>query len=321
MTMNVLHSPQRRRATVTAMVAMVSAAALLSGCGSGTVFSALVPARMVVMGDGLADMGFGGTRYTVNDSSINTWVQQLASSYGLSLAAQSAGGQSWARGNARVALKPDAAGNAATLTITEQIDAFLATNTIGKDDIVVLDAGISDLIVQANAFINTGTLTEAQVLANVAEAGKALAAQARRLVAAGGTHVVVAGAYNLGKSPYATAQGTNALLENASLKYNEALLVAMVDLGANVLYIDAAYQYNLLINQPAANGFTGGSTIAACSATGVITAVTSATACTPATVGTTVVYDSYVFADDRYFTPAAQRSLGSYAYTRMKTRW
>jgi outer membrane lipase/esterase len=317
---NVLHAPLRRRATVTAMVAIVSAAALLSGCGSGTVFSELVPVRMVVMGDGLADMGFGGPRYTVNDSASNLWVQQLASSYGLSLAAQSAGGQNWARGNARVALKPDAAGNAATLTITEQIDTFLATNTIGKDDVVVLDAGISDLIVQANAF-KAGTLTEAQVLANVADAGKALAAQARRLVAAGGTHVVVAGTYNVGKSPYATAQGLNALLENASLKYNEALLVAMVDLGANVLYIDAAYQYNLLINQPVANGFTGGSTVAACSATGVVTAVSSATACTPATVGTTVVYDSYVFADDRYFTPAAQRSMGSYAYTRMKTRW
>ncbi len=170
MTMNVLLSPLRRRVS---LAAMVGAAALLSGCGAGSVFSELVPTRMVVMGDGLADMGFGGTRYTVNDGSINTWVQQLASSYGLSLAAQSASGQNWARGNARVALKPDAAGNAATLTITEQIDAFLAANSIGKDDIVVLDAGISDLVVQANA-VTAGSITSAQALVNAAEAGKAL---------------------------------------------------------------------------------------------------------------------------------------------------
>jgi outer membrane lipase/esterase len=318
MTLNVLPSPLRRLATLGTVVAALTAAALMAGCGSGTVFSALVPARFVVMGDGLSDMGFSGTRYTINDGVSNIWVQQLAANYGLTLAAQPAG-LNYARGNARVALKPDAAGSAATLTITEQVDAFLAANTIGKDDVVVLGAGISDMVVQADAFA-AGSITQAQVLANAAEAGKALAAQARRLVAAGGTHVVVAGAYNLGKSPYATAQGTNTVLNDASLAYNTALLVAMVDLGANVLYIDAAFRYNQLINQPRDNGFTNSIT-AACSATGVVTAVTSTTACTPATIGTNVTYDSYVFADDRYFTPAAQRSFSDYAYTRMKTRW
>jgi outer membrane lipase/esterase len=315
MTLNVLPSPLRRLATLTAAL---TAATLLAGCGSGTVFSALVPTRFVVMGDGLSDMGFGGTRYTVNDTVSNIWVQHLAAGYGLTLSTQPTG-LNYARGNARVALKPDAAGNAATLTITEQVDAFLASNTIGKDDVVVLGAGISDLVVQADAF-KAGSITEAQALVNAAEAGKALAAQARRLVAAGGTHVVVAGAYNLGKSPYAAAQGTSVVLEKASLEYNTALLVAMVDLGANVLFIDAAFRYNQLINQPSANGFTN-SVAAACSASGVVTPVTSATACTPATIGTGISYDSYVFADDRYFTPSAQRSFGDYAYTRMKTRW
>jgi outer membrane lipase/esterase len=320
MMLNLWHAPVRRRLGWSALITAVTATALLAGCGSGSVFSSLAPTRMVVMCDGLADQGqVGGTRYTVNDGSVNTWVQQLASSYGVTLTAQVTGGQNWARGNARIALKPDAAGSAATLTLTEQIDAFLATNTIGKDDVVVLDAGLSDLVVQADAF-KAGTLTEAQVLANVAEAGQALAALARRLVAAGGTHIVVAGAYNLGKSPYATAQGTSALLQSASLKYNEALLVAMVDLGANVLYVDAAFQYNLLANQPTSNGFAN-STAAACSATGVVTPVTTASACTPATVGTAIAYDSYVFADDRYFTPAAQRSFGNLAFTKMKARW
>jgi outer membrane lipase/esterase len=319
MKLNVWRAPLRRLTGWGASIAAVAATALLAGCGSGSVFSSLTPARMVVMGDGLADQGqISGTRYTVNDDSVNTWVQQVATGYGITLTAQVTGGQNWARGNARIALKPDAAGSAATLTLTEQIDAFLAANTIGKDDVIILDAGLSDLVVQADAF--KAGMSEAQVLANVAEAGKALAAQARRLVAAGGTHVVVAGAYNLGKSPYATNQGTSALLQNASLKYNEALLVAMVDLGANVLYLDAAFQYNLLINQPGSNGFTI-SAVAACSAAGVVTPVTTASACSPATLGPAIAYDSYVFADDRYFSPAAQRSFGNYAYSKMKTRW
>jgi outer membrane lipase/esterase len=174
MTLNVLSSPLRRLATLGTVVTALSAGALLAGCGSGTVYSALVPARFIVMGDGLSDMGLGGTRYTVNDTVSNIWVQQLAGSYGVTLAAQPAG-LNYARGNARVAQKPDAAGSAATLTITEQVDAFLAANTIGKDDVIVLGAGISDLVVQADA-LAARSITEAQVLANAAEAGKALAA-------------------------------------------------------------------------------------------------------------------------------------------------
>jgi outer membrane lipase/esterase len=295
------------------LVAVAAASALLAGCGSGSTVSTLVPTRMVVMGDGLADVGqVGGTVYSVKDATNGTWVQQVAGNYGLAVTAQSAGGQGWARGNARIALKPDAAGSAATLTITEQIDAFLATNSIVKDNVILLDPGISDLVVQAEAF-KAGSITSAQVLVNAADAGKALAAQVRRLVAAGGTHIVVAGAYNLGKSPYAIAAGQASLLESASLKFNEALLVAMVDLGANVLYIDTAFRYNQVINQPATYSFTN-STLAAC------TTPTAAT-CTSSTVLAGIDYNTYVFADDRYFTPAAQRSFGDYAYSRMKTRW
>ena len=295
------------------LVAVAVASALLAGCGSGTTFSALVPTGMVVMGDGMADVGqVGGTVYSVKDATNSTWVQQVAASYGLTIKAQSAGGQGWARGNARIALKPDAAGSAATLTITEQIDAFLAANSIAKDTVVLLDPGISDLVVQAEAF-KAGSITSAQLLVNAADAGKALAAQVRRLVTAGGKHIVVAGAYNLGKSPYATAAGQASLLENASLKFNEALLVAMVDLGANVLFIDTAFRYNQVINQPGTYGFTN-STLAAC------TTPTAAT-CTPSTVLPAIDYNAYVFADDRYFTPAAQRSFGDYAYARMKSRW
>jgi outer membrane lipase/esterase len=295
------------------LVATAVASALLAGCGSGSTVSSLVPTRMVVMGDGLADVGqVGGTVYSVKDATNTTWVQQVAANYGLTVTAQSAGGQGWARGNARVALKPDAAGNATTLTITEQIDAFLAANSITKDNVILLDPGVSDLVVQAEAF-KAGSITSAQVLVNASDAGKALAAQVRRLVVAGGTHIVVAGTYNLGKSPYAIAAGQASLLENASLKFNEALLVAMVDLGANVLYIDTAFRYNQVINQPATYSFTN-ATVAAC------TTPTAAT-CTPSTVLAGIDYNTYVFADDRYFTPAAQRNFGDYAYSRMKTRW
>ena len=301
----------RRRFALSAVVMTVAG---LAGCGGGTkTESTLVPTRFIAFGDGLTDAGqVGGTIYTVKDGSSNNWAQITAANYGLALKAQSAGGQNWARGNARVALKPDAAGSAATLTMTEQIDAFLASNTIGKDDVLLLSPGISDLVVQGDG-VKAGTIAAANALANAQAAGKAVAAQAKRLVAAGGTHVVVAAAYNLGKSPYATANGLNSLLESASLKLNEAMLIDLVNDGANVLYIDMAFRTNQIINQPGSNGFTY-SAAAACT-------TPTATTCLPSTITTGVTYDSYVFADDRYFTPAMQRVLGDYAASRMRSRW
>jgi outer membrane lipase/esterase len=297
-----------------ALSAVVIAVAGLTGCGGGTkTESTLVPTRFIAFGDGLTDAGqVGGTIYTVKDGSSNNWAQVTAANYGLTLTAQSAGGQNWARGNARVALKPDAAGGAATLTLAEQVDAFLASNTIGKDDVLLLSPGISDLVVQGDG-VKAGTITSDQALANAQAAGKAVAAQAKRLVAAGATHVVVAAAYNLGKSPYATSNGLNALLEAASLKLNESMLIDLVNDGANVLYIDMAFRANQIINQPGSNGFTN-SAAAACT-------TPSAATCLPSTITAGVSYDSYVFADDRYFTPAMQRVLGDYAATRMRSRW
>ena len=66
----------------------------------------------------------------------------------------------------------------------------------------------------------------------------------------GATHVVVVGTYDLGRSPWATATGQASLLSEASTKFNTELLVSLVDLGANVLYVDAALLYNLMISNP-----------------------------------------------------------------------
>src|SRR6185369_10480475 len=108
-----------------ALLALAPALALLlAACGSGTIESQLHPTRLVVFGDGMSDLGQTGTRYTVNDGSINIWTQEVANSYGLTLTTAAAGGTSFATGNARIIAKPDAAGNNATPTVKEQIDNY-----------------------------------------------------------------------------------------------------------------------------------------------------------------------------------------------------
>src|SRR4030095_3311048 len=159
------------------------------------------------------------------------------------------GGSSFATANARIIAKPDAAGSAATPTVVEQINGFLAAGSIGGNDLMVVSAGTSDIVAEM-ARVTAGAQTGEQMIANVSQAGRDLAAQVRRLVQAGGTHVVVSGPFNLGRSPWAVAIGQASLLEQASTKFNEALLVALVDQGANVLYVDAALFFNLMQANP-----------------------------------------------------------------------
>ncbi len=82
-------------------------AMVLAACGSSSVSSALTPSRFIVFGDALSDVGQnGGKRYTVNDGSVNNWTLQLASRYGKTITPSSAGGLSYATGNARVLATP-----------------------------------------------------------------------------------------------------------------------------------------------------------------------------------------------------------------------
>lgn len=309
----------------TALVAAVASAALLAACGSSTTESAITPERFIAFGDAHADVGQKGSRYTVNDGSVNNWTLQVAANYGKPLTPASAGGKSYAVGNARVKLKPDATGDASTPTITEQIDTFLASGSFGAKDVVFLSGGISDVIA-GMAGVQAGTQTEAAMVAAARQAGEDMAAQVRRLVNAGAKYVVVTGTYDLSKTPWAKAIGREALLSNASSRFNDGLLVGIVDLGANVLYVDSAYYVNLYTSVPGNYGFNN-STAAVCTSVdaangiGIGAGQVNSALCTPSTLLPGASQTSYVFADTVYLTPSAQRQFGTYAYDRLRARW
>jgi len=307
------------------LLALASASALLlAACGSGSIESQLQPARVVVFGDGFSDVGQTGKRYTVNDNGTNIWAQELAGSFGITLSAAAAGGTSYATGNARIAAKPDAAGNSATPTVADQIGTFLAGNTPTANDLVVVNGGISDIIVET-AQLNAGAQTNEQMLADVKQAGRDLAAQVRRLVQAGATHVVVVGTYDLGRSPWAKATGQAALLTEASTKFNTELLVSIVDLGANVLYVDAALLYNLMTSNPEFYALTNAvdpvcNSVDAGPGIGIGAGQINSALCTTSTL-VNPSYALYLFADAVYPTPAGHIKFGDYAYTRVRARW
>lgn len=304
------------------MAAACVSVALLAGCGSSNTVSALTPARFIVFGDAFTDLGAAGAgKYTVNDASVNNWVQQMALQYGRTVTSTADGGTAYSRGNARVTSAVDAAGGAAP-SITTQITNFLAAGSFGPNDVAVVSGGVSDVIVEVSAAAS-GTQTSAAMLANSGQAGRELAAQVRRLVTAGAKYVVVVGPYDLSRTPWG---GTNATLATqASGKFNDELLVTIVDLGANVLYVDAAFYFNLVTANPANYSFTNATTVVCNSVDpgpgiGTGNGQVNSSLCNTGTVGG-IDYSKYVFADNVYVTPQAQRLFGDYAYTRLKARF
>ncbi|HSI54353.1 MAG: SGNH/GDSL hydrolase family protein [Ramlibacter sp.] len=309
------------------LLALASASALfLAACGSGSIESQFQPSRAVAFGDGFTDQGTPANRYTVNDLTSNIWAQQLALSYGIFLdPATVAGGTNYARGNARVNTKPDAAGNSATPTVKEQVEGFLATQSFGANDLVIIGAGIGDIVAEASK-VTAGTQSREQMIANVQQAGRDYGALIRRMVQAGAQHIAVTGTYDLSRSPWAISIGQTALLSDASIKYNTEMLVSIVDLGANVLYLDGALLFNLMTSSPSSYGF---STVvdAACTSVdpgpgiGIGAGQVNSSLCTPNTIVSGASYTNYMFADKIYPTPGAHRTFGDYAYQRVRSRW
>ncbi|MCG2594815.1 SGNH/GDSL hydrolase family protein [Ramlibacter sp. XY19] len=307
------------------LLAVGASALVLAACGGGTVESQFEPARVVAFGDGMADLGQNGKRYTINDGSTGNWTEVVSLSFLQNLTASSLGGLSYATGNARVVAKPDAAGNGATPTVKEQIDTFLTGHAFTTSDLVLVSAGVSDVIVQGKAVID-GTQTEAAAVAAVEQAGIDLAGQVRRIVNAGASHVVVVGSYNLGRSVWAFETNQANLLQTLSGRFNDKMLVTLVDLGASVLYVDSALYFNLSTSSPASYGITD-VTHAICTSVdpgvgiGTGTGQVNSNLCTGDTLLTGSDRTTYLFADRIYPTPRGQQLFGDYAANRVRDRW
>ncbi|HYE40530.1 MAG TPA: SGNH/GDSL hydrolase family protein [Ramlibacter sp.] len=303
---------------------------LLAACGGGggDVDSNLAPSRVIVFGDAMADIGqnASGRRYTVNDSSVNNWTIVVANAFGYPLRRARSGGTSYAVGNARVATMPGAGDDAAATSVVRQVDAFEAADNFGGNDLVLVNAGHSDIIVAARAAME-GTQTRQQALDAVGAAGTALGKQVRRIVDAGAGFVAVVGPYNLGRSPWAKQTNEEDLLEALSTAFTTKLKVEIADLNTtdSVHFLDFANQVNLFEGNPGNHGF-GNVDSAVCrtrdagEGIGTGTNQVNSSLCTSGTV-LDVNYDGYLFADRIYLTPRSHRALGEFAVEQLRNRW
>jgi len=300
-----------------ALALICGTAALVAACGS-SVYHALKPTRFISVGDGFADVGQNGYRFTINDGSDN-WTQQLAINYGLKLASSKQDGWSYAQGHARVAT-PDTTSGTNAPSVQQQIDTLLARVTFTDTDIVLVGGGIDDIVAAVNATgIGNQTTTAVQA------AGTALGEQVNRLVKAGATHVVVAGVYNLGISPWARAlnqsKDENKDITKLADTFNSALKQVIVKQGDKVLYVDTALLFNLVYNGKYVDHVTD----PVC-ATPDVTTCTNDTLIASSDPNKPTDPATYLFADSLYLTPNAQRffasdSYSQSAYSVLKDRW
>lgn len=307
------------------VAAACASAALLAACGSSTIESSIHPTRIIAFGDAMADVGQKGPSYTVNDGSLDNWTLELASRYGLTLKPVSSGGTSYAQGNARISLTPDAAGNASTPTVKQQVDQFLANPQFQDSDVILVSAGHSDIIA-GMAAVQAGTQTQDQYIAAAGQAGTDLATQIQRLSNAGAKHILVTGSYDLERSPWAKGLGQQSLIHKASQNFNDELKINLKDYGKTVLYVDLAFYVNVFEANPGGNGFNNSAdpvctSVDAGPGIGIGTGQVNSALCTPSTIIAGTDYNKYVFADKVYLTPYAQRLFGDYAYDQLRRRW
>lgn len=300
-----------RAGAASGMLAAAGATSLLSACGSGDIVSALQPSRFIAFGDGMSDLGQGRTRYTINDGTINTWADRVANRYGKTLTSQASGGLGYAQGHAATEDMPR--------SIATQIDAFLGANTFGANDVVLMNIPLS-YVLRPVAAVKAGTLTQAAGLQQIADHAVSLALQVRRLLTAGAKYVVVIGAYDLGRSPYGIAMNLPSMLTSeeqrsspAVTHLNDRFKIEVSALGANVLFVDAAFLVNRNVQFGPNWGFVN-------SKEAICTTPTALT-CTDGTLRPGATKNQYLFADNIHLTPAGNQQLGDYAFDQLRGRW
>ncbi len=218
-----------------ALAALAAAAVIVVGCGGGSSqHEPFEPQRLFAFGDETSFLAADGRRWGVNGLDTNgvfdcrlqpIWVQSVAAAYGYAFAE----------------CNPDdlpenatmhAAVGATVADVAAQVEAAqIAAGGFRSDDLALVLGGTNDVLA---AYAQFPTRTEAELLDDVRDRGRAMALAVNRLVELG-ARVVVSNLPDLGVSPYAVAEKAAhadvdraALLSRLTVAFNESLGVNLL---------------------------------------------------------------------------------------------
>ena len=305
----------------------LASATLLSGCGgSGKVYQPLRPTALYTFGDGIVDDGqTGGKLYTVNTTdpvtkpvySLPYWV---ASSYGLTLKAQAAGGTAWGQGGSSIA------------DLQTQVQAQATAPGFagyGGQDLVMLSAGMEDLMLQTQNVL-AGTIDAGTARANIQTQIHNYGQAMLQLHAKGARYIYILPPYDLSQTPWmATLTVT---YSNAPEVYLDLYRTFVSTLAAEAESVNGRTQSLLLspgfrtrmgyYTDPSNSENSAGTSIsnaAICAGAGS----TNASVCTDATLVTSDPdqVSKYLFADNRHPVPGVLSLLATGSVSEIKNRW
>ncbi len=264
------------RSSVVLTMAMAAALLLAScgGSGSSSQSRQFHPTRMIVFGDeaslllpALTPNGVDRPKYGINgfnpfattpsttpDCRANLlWVQLLASEYNLVFAECNPvldglpnGRPVSAQMRATVGAKVEGAGGA-----VEQIDTFLASNSVGPRDLITLMVGTHDIIELYERVLGiSGTaLTRSAALAEAQRRARVVSAQVDRMTNNSNTRgrVIYATVPDVGRSAFATGLPSDRvqLLRDLSETFNNTIRATVTVNGRSIGSLNA---YQLLRN-------------------------------------------------------------------------
>ena len=306
----------------------VAGAVLLAACGGGSQVEAFHATRVLAFGDETSVINADGSKYSVNavqtdlitlDCNNNLlWIQTVAAAYGLvfpecnTLPVSAPVSRILAFNGAKVA------------DISTQVDQQLANDGFAPKDIVTMLVGANDILAQ---YADYPRVSEADLTANVEQAGAALAAQVNR-IANLGAKVLLSTTIDMGFTPLALTEeaanpGRAALLSRLSARFNAALRANIMNDGRKIGLVKLDEYVSGVAKARAAGGGTfANTTLAACLPTAPLPS------CTPQTLGTDagavpppttpVAADgaTWLWADTTHLSAGGQTSLGSLALTR-----
>jgi lysophospholipase L1-like esterase len=309
------------------MCAAACAAALLAGCGgSGKVYKPLRPTAIYTFGDGIVDDGqTGGKLYTVNTTDavarpVYSLPQLIAASYGLTLKPQSAGGTAWGQGGSRIA-------NLQLQVTNQGLAAGFAG--YGKDDLIILSAGMEDLISETQDVL-AGVEDISSAKLHIQSQVRAYGQTMQYLHDHGARHIYILPPYNLGISPWMThlsATNTTAPSVYAELfdTFSAALALEAeaVNNKTQSLYLSPTFRTRMGVFAEAGNSQNNAGTSIVNAALCSTPADVNASLCTDATLVTAVAADQakYLFADNRHPVPVALSLLASGSVSELHGRW
>ena len=297
---------------------LLASVALLAGCGGGGQAEKFVAKRVLAFGDEFSVITANGNKYTVNglatgsttqlDCAVNPiWVQLLAGAYGLHF--PECLGTSTVTPTSRIY----AANQATVADLATQIDSYIANGGFVDGDMATVLVGANDVVAEFAQYPNVG---EAQLAANLAARGVALAEQVNRLAGLG-AKVLIVTIPDMGLTPFAgsrSAGSTNpnpGVLARLSTKFNDALLANILNDGRKIGLVQLD-EYLKAVDTAAVNKLSGS---VYANSTDVACAV-ALPDCTPNTLVTAATTSVFLWADDRHFGVSAHSALGSLAATR-----